>query len=296
MKLVFKDLPMKKKQPRGVSTILILGVIAVLVTIVVPLVSRTVVDVRITKQQEEQARAFSVAETGLEKRLVGGPLTGTVGDISYQITEIGQGGGGTRDYVYPKPVGRDTPITIWLIEHQGAIFDPSAPFGGTSYGAGNIDIYWGEPGTPSNDDILTPAIEVTVYYTDATPGLKIAREARDIHAASRGNGFATSVQDAGYTMGGVDFQFRAKLTGFMPCTGANRTCYGMRIRLLYGGGVDHPVGVHGAQDIPPQGSCKISTATVQVSGVTSRLEHCTFYKDFPAFLDFIIYTRSTLTK
>ncbi len=116
----------KKNTQVGISSVLVLGVIAVLLTIVVPLVSRTVVDIRITKQQEDQARAFSVAETGLEQAMVAGGTEGEIDGIKYEVTKATVGGA-SNFYAYPKVVERDSPVFVWLVKHNdNGNFDPES--------------------------------------------------------------------------------------------------------------------------------------------------------------------------
>lgn len=282
---------MKSQFPRGVSTVLILGIIAVLVTIVVPLISRTVVDVRITKQQEEQARAFSIAETGLEKAIIaefgaGDSIGDTIDDIDYTVTR--QGRGGSSVFSYPKAVEKDSPITIWLVAHEdeGDSFDPEAQLDPTDnpYQAGVIDLYWGEPGTEINDQ--TPAIEATLFYESGGTFL-VGRYAYDPRG-DRGNNFELA-ESGGFSDQGTEFH--RQINPF-PCTAlSGNTCYALRLRLLYSDD-SHPLLVEGADDLPPQGECYESVATVQTSKVTSRVQRCVFYKDFPSVFDFVLYSRS----
>ncbi|MBN1263270.1 MAG: hypothetical protein JW991_02845 [Candidatus Pacebacteria bacterium] len=295
---------MSNKLPSGASAIIVLGVVAVLVSIVVPLLSQTVVDVRITKQQEEQARAFSVAETGLERALVGGALpTGTVDNIHYEVTELGRGD--ASNYVYPRSVEKEMPITIWLAEHEGSVFDSEAdlimnPGPAERYNAGVIDFYWGNPGTSEASD-QTPALEATLYYYLINPGpapdyYQVKRYAFDPYGNRRLSNSFTEPDDidGGNTIDSQEFQFYHHVSD-LPCVGQNR-CYALRLRLLYNDNQAHMVGLSGSGNIPRQGVCKESVATVLTSQVTSRLQRCVFYRDFPSLFDFVLYTGGDLTK
>jgi hypothetical protein len=288
---------MERKNQQGISTVLILGIIAVLVTLVIPLVSQTVVDVRISKQQEEQARAFSIAETGLEKALIGEADPGVpyeVGDITYRVARAGKGGG--EVFIYPKNVERDSPITVWLMEHQGVDFDSQASLdtGGDRYQAPTIDFYWGEPGTPSSEE-QTPAVEVTLFYQDSLGNFEIEKYPFDPHVIRRGsNRFDLAESGGPYFLEEREFQFR-KTGVSLSCTMGN-VCYALRLRLLYND-TPQPIAIEGVGDnIPRQGECFQSVATVETSGITSRLERCSFYKDFPSIFDFVLYSSSNLEK
>ncbi|HUW21748.1 MAG TPA: hypothetical protein VMW41_03680 [Candidatus Bathyarchaeia archaeon] len=288
---------MKKTCPQGISTVLILGIIAVLVTIVVPLVSRSVVDIRITQQQEEQSRAFSAAETGLDKALIGEPLEGEVGeDISYQVTATGKGGSDL--FIYPKVLEKDFPITVWLMEHEGTEFDAGLPldFTGDHYQGGTLGLFWGAVGTVDNSD-QTPAIETVLFYQDNLGNYKTERYLFDPFVTRRAiNNFQAPDTGGPYLVGSQQLQF-TKSNISLPCDdGPNVYCYALRLRLLYSDN-PHPVALEGNSEIiPRQGQCYESVATVQTSGITSRVQRCLFYKDFPAVFDFVLFSNYSLEK
>lgn len=263
---------------------------AVLVTIVVPLISRTVVDVAITRQQEEQARAFSVAETGLERVLVGeaGAESGTIGDIDYTVTKTGKGEDAL--FIYPKRLERDFPVTVWLIEHTGADFSPEAAidFGGSRYTEGQIIFAWGAPGTPADAED-TPALEATLFYEEGG-NVKVEKFAYNPNT-TKGDGFDSAVI-GNFSVGGENFAFQA---GAVVDCDLGRTCYALRVRLLYSDEAQ-PLAIEGESELPRQGLCYQSRATLASSGVTSRVERCVFYKTFPSIFDFAVYSGSNLQK
>ncbi|MFC1790542.1 hypothetical protein ACFLZP_03605 [Patescibacteria group bacterium] len=283
-------------KPQGISTVLVLGVIAILVTIVVPLASRSVIDVRINKQQEEQVRAFSAAEVGLEKALIGEDLEGDIGDIHYQVTESSTKSGAGEVFVYPKLVKKNQPVTVWLLEHLGVAFDPEADFdlSGNHYQENQVNLYWGQPGTVEDND-ETPALEVTLFYQDLSNNFKVERSFIDpnISRAST-SGFDSVVQVGDVELFGSEFRFQKN--GLALNCDLGRTCYAMRLRLLYSQS-DHPLAIEGVgASLPRQGVCKQSLATVTTSGITSRLQRCVFYKDFPGIFDFSLYSQTNLEK
>jgi hypothetical protein len=283
---------MKKRTPQGVSTVLILGVVAILVTVVVSLVSRAVVDIRITKQQEEQARAFSVAEAGLEKALVGGPDEGVIEGIDYQVFE-GQEIGNSLNYDYPRPVDQASPVTVWLVDHDdGDEFNPEAGLGSNSYRGNSIDLYWGELAASPNED-TTPAIEASLYYQDAGGNIKVEKYTADPNGSRPNPSGFNSVETGGFPSGSARYEFHHQIS--VPCT--DNTCLALRLRLFFNDDRPHPLGVGGiGSNIPSQGECRQSTATAGDSGITSRVQRCVFYKDFPSVLDFVLYSSSGLEK
>jgi len=79
------------KKDLGQIALGILLIMVVLLTVGLAVVSRSVTDIRISKETEESARAFSVAEAGIEEMLKREVLTpGTepisVGDLTAQVT------------------------------------------------------------------------------------------------------------------------------------------------------------------------------------------------------------------
>lgn len=291
----------KKNTRAGISSVLVLGVIAVLLTIVVPLVSRTVVDIRITKQQEDQARAFSVAETGLEQAMVaGGTEAGEIDGIKYEVTKATVGGAGNF-YAYPKVVERDSPVFIWLVEHDDdGNFDPeSSPLAdiGNAYRGSTLDFYWGEPGMQPSVE-KTPALEATLYYLRSGE-YRAQRFALDPNSSRRRseNSFDWLNPSAVTTRDG--YAFRQRVT--VPCFGSNTVCLAVSLRLLYNFDKSHPVAIAGAgtNQIPLQGQCFQSLAKSGEegeTGIASRVERCLFYRAFPSIFNFGVFAGGEIEK
>ena len=294
---------MKTKNQPGISAVVVLGVIAVLLTIVVPLISRTVIDLRISRQQEEQARAFSVAETGLERALIG-DLTGqTIDGIQYTVSQETLGGAENGDeYVYPKSIDQNTPATIWLVSHQanGEDFDPNAAWNESLvpiFTGNEMTVYWGESKT-YQDEGEYPALEATLVYKDGAD-YKVSRWLFD-PVSGRSETGASAAPDFGGTLwdgeDAVDFEWSAVISG-MDCD--NVTCYLLRLRVLYAPGDVHPVGLSydsDFYDLPRQGECYNSLASVLDSGISSRVERCLLYRDYPPVFDFAMYSGGGLIK
>lgn len=286
---------MKTGSEKGISAVLILGVIAVLLTIVIPLVSRSVVDVRISKQQEEQARAFSVAEAGLEKALAGDEIgvPVAVGGITYQVEGADFPAEENKKAVYfPKLIEKNQPVTLWLIDHEGTEFNPDAPldFDSDQDKVAVFTAYWGQPGLEAESD-TAPALEITIVY-NGDGVIKAWKGVYDPNATRRAeNHFdEAEIEESG------DYAFFVTLNpSDHPCAGINNTCYFMRMRMLYAD-EGQSLAVEGNRDFPNQGKCYESTARVETSGITSKLQRCVFYCDYPPIFDFLLYSGSDLNK
>jgi len=73
----------KNKKESGQALLIVLLGMAVILTLVLSIVSRSVTDISLTKKDEESLRAFSAAEAGVEQLLVGGPSATSFPNSSY---------------------------------------------------------------------------------------------------------------------------------------------------------------------------------------------------------------------
>ena len=82
------------RNQRGQALLIVVLVMAVALTIGLAVVSRSITDIKISRQEEESARVFSVAEAGIEEALkLGSGTSGTIGEgealIGYTVSETG---------------------------------------------------------------------------------------------------------------------------------------------------------------------------------------------------------------
>lgn len=209
-------LPKKHKSKtlqKGQALLVLLLSMAVILTIVLSSVSRTVTDVSISSYEEDALRAFSAAEAGIEKALLTGSGTGgtykpvdpsdTAVNYASVITSEAEG----TDYGYPDELSAGETATFWLVSHDedgnldcssGSCFKP---------GPGkNIQICWGNESEISLSQEEQPAIVVSVYYDDTLSAIspshdysnvKVKRFAFDRYPESHNNN--------GFQSGGVNF-------------------------------------------------------------------------------------------
>mgnify|MGYP001609443717 CR=1 FL=1 len=180
---------------RGQIALVVLLVMVVMLTLGISVTRRGVTDVRIAQQEEDSARAFQAAETGVEEALstlIGG--SGNFGeDTSYNVNVAEAGSSG---FVFGQPVVAGETVYVNLA--------------GASANLNRLDIYFIENG--KDDCATTPAaIEVT---TILTPGgnTRVKREGFDVK--SRGNNFGL-VTTGNYSFEGTSFCAKAtvNLTG-----------------------------------------------------------------------------------
>lgn len=301
-----KKLP--KNHSSGQAVLIILLVMAVVLTIGLSVVSRSVTDINISQQSEDSARAFSAAEAGIEQALIG-----ISGDSDFEFNFTGSSAKissrevafGDTWYIYPSEVSTDQIITVWLSNYD------SATGYAASYTGNRLRVYWGNPETP-NDNQYTPAIEVSIYYKDGS-AYKVGKYLLDPYtdriAISGDRGFCDPTGLGGVLCTGVvsfsstkssigtpsqEFQFNADLdlTNFVPAP-ATRFPLFARLRLLYSSNDTHFVGVTvPSGSFPSQGK---DITAIGTAGETSRKVNVFRPRPAPpAIFDFALYSGSGL--
>lgn len=295
----------REENNRGQALLVIVMVMAVALTIGLAALSRSTTDIRLSAQEEEYARALSVAEAGLEEALLSGAhnVTISVGgqSITAQVRELTMGG--ASFFVFPKEMKAGESYTVWLVGFNASGYPDRTVAG--RYTGSRVDLYWGTPPLVRSDENV-PALEVSeIYYvSDGQGTYRLKRAVFDPYNGSNptraDNGFDKSVQygsPSPFSLGGREFQFKAS---FILTTGGNNYPYALRLRLIYANDSQN-LGVadyegDGTQTLPRQGSCYESTATYPTSGVTSRVQQCRLLSSPPGIFDYVLFGNSGLTK
>ena len=166
------------REQKGQAVLVVLLIMAAVGTIALSVASRSVVDVSLTKQEEEKIRAFSAAEAGIENLLSQG-LAGNLGtgktspaglpvDYVYDVEEVG---GGTGGYELEEALQDGEVIQV--------------PLNGS---AGEVKICWGKSGEDPS------AVEISVFETAGVE--RYAYNSSGI--ADTSNGFVTVSAGDGY--------------------------------------------------------------------------------------------------
>lgn len=300
----------KNMQQGGQALVLVLLSLAVVLTLVLFILSRSITDIAISSRQEESVRAFSAAEAGIEKSLVIG--TGTnqeFSDANYTST-VSDYAESTSDYVYPINMASGDTFTTWFSAHDtdgNLLCDATHPcFYSTSPGSSNfVKVCWGKPGS-SSTNTTTPAIELSVFY-ESTPGnaatTMIGRSVLDPYPARTSENLFDAADVATCTISGVSYAFQKNLTynDFALPTSAFQSQGGlqfMRTRMFYNSDTSQPIGVSvnfaGNSTLPSQGQSIVSTG---VSGESNRrLEVFQGWPEVPSVFDYSVYSSVGLTK
>lgn len=269
---------MAKTLRSGQALLIILLVMVVGLTIGLSLSTRSVSDLKTSGQLEDSTRAFSAAEAGIESVLKDSSLgigsTGTVGNASFTVTNLGSGP--SSDTLSLGDVNIGDTYTVWLAAHDASgNLDLT-----TTYGGGSIDVCWqkADPAAPDQ-----PAMEVSVLYRDAGGVYKVWRGAYD-PVSTRGNSFS-----------GVDSQ--------APCTLTNRkniilsslgtTRVALRLRPFYAKAAVSVV-PSGGNSLPGQG---LSISSVGTAGQTTRKVVVTqSYASLPSIFDYVLFSGKDASK
>ncbi|HET7098793.1 MAG TPA: hypothetical protein VFI61_01005 [Patescibacteria group bacterium] len=295
---------------RGQALVLVLLSLAVVLTIVLFILSRSITDVAVSSRQEESVRAFSAAEAGIEKSLVIGAGTSQDFGTANYSSAVSNYAEGTQDFLYPINMSSGDTFTTWFSNHDtdgNMICDGSHPCFNSSAASGSnfIRICWGKPGTGAGDE-TTPAVELSFFY-EAIPGnvstINITRGVFDPFVGRRStNGFFAN--DSGScTISGTDYAFSKTLTfadADIPVSsyGVSGGLQFMRARMFYNTDQSHPIGVTvafaGNSVLPSQGQSITSTG---VSGESNRkLEVFQGWPEVPSVFDYAVYSSNGLTQ
>ena len=292
------------QQESGQALLIILLSMAVVITIVLSIVSRSVTDVRTSSKEQDSLRAFSAAEAGIERALVsGGNSSGPIGGATFNanVTEVARN---ASVFSYPNDLTSGDPGTIWFVSHKqdGSLgCDASNP----CFAGSTVTLCWGNSGAIG---ATTPAIEATFIYT-STPGdyttSKVSRASYDPNVARRAtNGFGAP--DVGNcVIGTKTYPYRKTINlvalpavGGLGIVNANvaNVLQLLRVRMLYNTVATAPFGVTvpGGSVLPSQGRQIESTG---VSGDSTRkVQVFSLYSDLPSVFSSGIFSEGGINQ
>ena len=262
-----------KRLQSGQALLIVLLGMAVVLTMVLSVVSRSVTDIQLTTRDDEALRAFSAAEAGVEQALIVGTNIGDTSlsdagsSYSVSVEELG-----TSDskYAYPEELYSGESATLWLVSHDE---DGNLSCSGADnpcYKEDSFQVCWGKDGTKR--DYSAPALEVSVYYdadptdapfaTGANPDfgdVQVARRTYDPTAARKlENSFEAGASDGNCDFGDNIIKFEASfnLAALLPanCSSTDGCLLFAKAKLIYNN-TPHPVGflAPGSATFPSQG-------------------------------------------
>lgn len=291
------------KNTSGQALLLVLLSMAVVLTIVLSILSRSVTDVAVTSREEEALRAFSAAEAGIEKALIIGADIGStqIGDANFSAKVSGTGVA-TQEFANPIGIISGESILFWFVAHDddgNLICDATHPcFTGNRY-----KICWGKPGT-SASDATTPAVEISTFYLN-TPGsyasARIARDTADPNSIRRSSNNFSAPDAGGCTLGTTTFEFQ-KTVDLSPLGagvyGVQNGLQFAKVKILYNTNATHQIGIGtnfaGNALLPAQG---LRIESLGTSGESNRkIEVFQGFGEPPPIFDAAIFSLGGISK
>lgn len=293
-----KDMNTGKKNIRSGQVVLItLLVLSIATTVALSFIARSNIDVNMTNQMEESAKAFSAAEAGIEDTLKNnGSASNGVKVLSdtgtaYQttVTDIGAA---TGVFSFPQKTSDGGVETLWLVNHatDGTDTLTETP----TYTQTTMDVCW-------THETVTPAVSINLFYKRSGV-YYVARGMFDPDATRRTSNNFGSITDASAGCGKTNVYKRtitfATDFGVNPATD---TMLFMRLRPIYGQ-TNFSVDTAGAT-LPLQGKVIESTGSTLTDetktkqmGVTRKIQVYQFYRAPSIMFDAVLYSQGDLVK
>lgn len=282
-------LPKKMKNTSGQALLLVLLAMSVVLTVALSIVSRSITDISNSSREEDSTRAFSAAESGVERALiVGNTGTQNLGDATFNATITT--GTASTSFVHPVAIASGDALTFWFLNHDAA--GATTCTGNSCFVGTNLRVCWGNTGV---SDI--PAAEVSILYT-TVPGSYA--QARDVKVAydpvgTRGNNFASP--DAGTcTIGTKTFPYQKNIDLValgIPNPPSQGTLLLARVKLLYNTTAQE-VGISSTASIPPQSNTINSLGVA--GGSNRKLQVSQLFGEVPTIFGDLIYSGTGITK
>jgi len=295
-----------KNSNKGQALVLVLLSLAVVLTLVLFVLSRSVTDVAVSSRAEEAVRAFSAAEAGVEKSLIVGLSSGLtdIGNAKF-TANVSSFAEGSSAFTYPISLSSGETASLWFVSHDA---DGNIVCGGGKCFTGHmLKICWGKPGTASGT-ATTPAVELSVIYA-ATPGdystLRIARGVFDPNTGRQASNAFSSPDGGTCVVDGENFEFQktvdlATISTPVP-PGSYTAENGLQlahVRIFYNTDTSHKVGFDVSQAgnslLPSQGLLVDSSGEAGES--TRRLSVFQGWPEAPSVFEYSVYSSTGLTK
>lgn len=287
---MIKDMP-KIKFEGGQVILLLLLAVTVGLGVGLSIVQRSISNVSTSTKVEESQRAFSAAEAGIERALLG-DYSG-VDFISENLSQAtvettGDIPGFQQAFEYP-PISKEEVAQVWLANPEDL-----SPF----YTQSSLVVYWGKPDVTDDND--KPAISLRVIYLSGGNYLVKQFFFDPVDLRRSANGFlspetcSNSLPAITTSSGqGRRFYCKATLSSLSP------TLMTVRARLLYSDD-SHPIA------FVPQGGCqvgcslpptaKIITSTGSSGATQRRLQLFVQDQIVPWYFDYAVFSIGEITK
>ena len=294
------------KNSSGQALLLVLLSMAVVLTIVLSILSRTVTDIAVTSRGEEALRAFSAAEAGVEQALIVGADIGStaIGDASFSA-DVSGFASGSQEFANPVTLAAGESILFWFVAHDPSTGSLVCNVSYPCFTGSQFKICWGKPGTPAGS-ATTPAVEISTFYA-TTPGdygtVRIARQTADANSLRTATNNFSAPDGATCTIGSDSFAFQKTVD--LALLGVPAGSYGVqnglqfvKVRFLYNTDITHNAGINvnfaGNTLLPSQG---LRIESVGKSGEANRkIDVFQGFGEVPPVFDVAVFSVGGITK
>lgn len=300
-----------KKTQTGQVLLLVLLAMAVLATVALSVVSRSISEVGVTTREEESLRAFSAAEAGIEQGLITGTLeevaTNSVEPITEELSVPAPAGSTTvgtftaevkrypqnlREFAYPYELYSGQSGTVSFVTRNdsgGIVSCGSAP----CFTGNTIRLCWGNPSNTAQ----TPAVLVNIIYDDggyavASAGYDPDSSRRQIGVGGAPANLMSAPTGGNCTIAGQAYSYYADIN--FATLGISGTPIIMRVTTLYNNTEPHIFGVSTASDLPVQG--RRVTSEGSAGEVTRRIDVFSLNPEVPFIFDAALYSDGDIIK
>lgn len=244
-----------KGSPGQIALVALL-VMVVLLTVGLAVVSRSVTDIRISKETAESARAFSAAEAGIEEALKHDLAVWTPPDEGVSVGELTAKVTVAKTASFEKKIEKDETSLVNLRKENGEGWE------------GDLEVEWDGQG-----------LELTLFYQTGGKW-EVKREAfRRLGTACGGLPARPSP---------TTFGVLSSTSGFKKFLRVKTLCSSARVKINSQNPSDFP--------LPDQAYTIRSSVTVPESGQTRALEATKFLPILPPTFDYVLYSGSGLMK
>lgn len=251
---------LEKHLHSGQALLVVLLGMAVVLTMVLSVVSRSVTDIQLTTRDDEALRAFSAAEAGVEQALIVGSSIGDTqfadSGSSYSVS-VEQLAENQDRYEYPEEIYAGESANLWLVSHDS---DGNLSCDdGFCYNEDYFQVCWGDDDTIR--DYNAPALEVSVYY-DSDPtnapfavgaapdfgDVQVARYTYDPTDARRTNDnsfeFGAGTGNCDFDGKIIEYVASVNVANGLPagCSAQDGCLLFAKAKLIYNANTPHPVG------------------------------------------------------
>lgn len=297
---------------------MVLLAMAVLATMMLSVVSRSVSEVAVTTREEESLRAFSAAEAGVEQALISGsqqdiidmgiisvtdtlevPSESGLSEVSRFDAEVVRYPEDPTKFAYPFELTSGQSASVWFVTRDGDTIEPCSPL--NCFQGNELTLCYGDPTAAGPDP--DPAIVASIIYEDAGSygiahiGFDSNANATRRDVGSGGtppNNFEPSIS-AGATCTNVDgqnYKFQASVD-FVSLNVVGTPIL-MRVSTLYNPSVPHVFGVVTSSPLPIQGR-KVSSEGI-AGQTTRKIDAFLLNPEMPFIYDAAIYSGGGITK